>query len=855
VSEPRYAVQLDLTGGDQTFASDTTVVFRCLRPGASTFIEFIGPAVESIELNGKTLPVDAFDGGRIQLADLEEQNVLKVSATAKYMDDGTGMSRFQDPLDGRDYLHTSFESNDAHRMFACFDQPDIKGTFTFQVTAPTDWTVVSNMPGVKSDGGVWSFPTTKVISTYLAAVVAGHYHSVHAQHRNIPLGVYCRQSLAQYLDPEEINELTGQGLDYFESRYGIPYMFGKYDQLFVPEFSAGAMENPGCVTFNERYIFRSRVSQAARQRRAETILHEMAHMWFGDLVTMKWFDDLWLNESFATYMGTLASAEATRFKKAWTRFAAETKVAARIQDEMPTTHPIVADIPDVESVHLNFDKITYNKGGAVLKQLAAWLGEETFFDGVHTYLERHSYANATLADFLAALEEESGRDLKAWARVWLEEAGLNKLVLDLDVEDRRITSAAVVQTAPESHPVLRPHHLRIGLFDVAGDHDRAFERRRTVELEVDGARTPVPQLAGEIVDFALLNDGDLAYARVALDASSLDVLLKGRLQLDDDLARAVVWGALWDMVRNGELRASEYVDISIRCIDVETDPAVFQSLVFRTFAAFEEYTSLTHRGDLREAVARAAFDRLQRIPAGSDLQLHWTFTFIDAARRPADLDWVAGLLDGRTRPDGLAVDFAVRWAAVTALATVGAAGAEVIADELERDPTDMGRRAAATARAARPVPEAKAEAWEAVTNGRISLATKRAIAEGFHRTDQEPLLAEYVQPYFDTLLRFWESHDIDEALMFARWMYPMTIIRPEVVALTDQWLARDLPGPARRSLLESQDEIKRALRTRAFDSSPLRARGERQQGGVPGAGSARPGASKGGVPPSESWAR
>jgi aminopeptidase N len=818
VSELRYDVQLDLTGDDETFKSVTTVEFQSPQPGSNTFIEFIGPAVGGIELNGRALRADAFDGGRIALTGLEAQNVLRVSATARYMHDGTGLSRFEDPMDGRDYLHSSFESNDAHRMFACFDQPDIKGTFTFQVTAPADWTVVSNMPAANNAGGVWHFPATKVISTYLAAIVAGHYHSVHAQHRDIRLGAYCRQSLAPYLDPEEIFELTGQGLDYFESRYGIPYMFGKYDQLFVPEFSAGAMENPGCVTFNERYIFRSRVTQAARQKRAETILHEMAHMWFGDLVTMKWFDDLWLNESFATYMGSLASAEATRFKNAWTWFAAETKVAARIQDEMPTTHPIVADIPDVESVHLNFDRITYNKGGAVLKQLSAWLGEETFFDGVHTYLERHSYANATLADFLAALEEASGRDLKPWAQVWLEEAGLNKLALDLEVENGRIKSAAVAQTAPASHPVLRPHHLRIGLFDVARNADSTFERRRTVELDVDGARTPLPQLAGEIAsDFALLNDGDLAYARVALDPGSLAVLLKGRLQLDDDLARAVVWGSLWDMVRSAELRAGEYVGISTRCIDVETNPAVFQSLMFRTFSALEEYASPAQRGRLREDVARAAFGRLQRLAPAGDLQLHWTYTFIDAARQPADLDWVAGLLDGRTRLDGLTVDFAVRWAAVTALATVGAAGPEVIADELERDPTDMGRRAAAAARAARPLPEAKAEAWEAVANGRVSLATKRALADGFHRPDQESLLAEYVQPYFDTLLPFWESHDIDEALMFVRWMYPTTIVTPEVVTLTDKWLARDLPAPMRRSLLESQDEVKRALRTRAFD--------------------------------------
>jgi aminopeptidase N len=657
-----------------------------------------------------------------------------------------------------------------------------------------------------------------LISTYLSALVAGEYHSVHRQHDDIGLGMYCRQSLAEYLDPDEIVDITSSGLDYFASKYGIPYMFGKYDQLFVPEFSAGAMENPGCVTFSERYIFRSRVTQAARQRRANTILHEMAHMWFGDLVTMKWFDDLWLNESFATYMGSLASAEATRFKDAWTFFAADTKVEARIQDEMPTTHPIVADIPDVDSVHLNFDKITYNKGGAVLKQLAAWLGEDTFFDGVHLYLERHSYANATLADFLAALEEASGRDLKEWAHVWLEEAGLNKLTAELEIDDGKIKSAAVLQTAPASHPILRPHHLRIGLFDVNGEGDGTFKRRGTVELDVDGARTPVPQLVGETAtDFALVNDGDLAYARVELDARSLDVLLKGRLKLDDGLARAVAWGSLWDMVRNAEMRPSDYVDISLRSIDVETDPAVFQSLIFRTFAAFEDYADPAHRGALREAVARGAFDRLQRVAAGSDLQLHWALTFIDSARRPADLDWVAGLLDGRTRLEGLAVDFTIRWAAVTALAAVGAAGPEVIGDELERDPTDIGRRAAAAARAARPVPAAKAEAWDAVTNGRVSLATKKAIAEGFHRPDQESLLAEYVEPYFDTLLPFWESHDIDEALGFTKLYYPVTIVTPEVVALVDRWLERDLPGPVRRSLLESQDGTKRALRTRAFD--------------------------------------
>jgi aminopeptidase N len=782
------------------------------------------------------------DGGRIQLTGLQEQDVLTVSATAKYMRDGTGLHRFNDPLDGRTYLHTHFESNDAHRVFACFDQPDIKGTYTFTVKAPPDWVVASNTNGAKNDDGVWRFPTTKVISTYLAALVAGEYHSIHQRHSDIELGLYCRQSLAQYLDPDEIFEITRAGLDYFAERYGIPYMFGKYDQLFVPEFSAGAMENPGAVTFNERYIFRSRVTQASRQKRADTILHEMAHMWFGDLVTMKWFDDLWLNESFATYMASLASAEATRFKNAWTWFAAEVKVVARTHDELPTTHPIVADIPDVDSVHLNFDPITYNKGGAVLKQLVAMLGEDTFFDGVHAYLERHAYANATLAEFLAALEEASGRDLKDWARVWLEEAGLNMLAPEVVVDDGHIASMAVLQAAPASHPTLRPHWLRVGLFDALPSprreegqgEGRELVRRRVVELDVDGPRTPLSQLAGVAVpDLILVNDGDLAYARVALDSHSFAALKRHGISMDDGLARAVVWGELWDMVRNAELGASEYVETTLGSIDIETDSSVFQPLIFRTFTAFEKYADPTRRGDLREAVARKAFDRLQQTAPDSDLQRHWALTFIDSARKPADIAWVAGLLDGTTRLDGLARDFAVRWAAVAVLAEVGAAGPEVIADELERDPTDIGRRAAAKARAARPLPESKAEAWEAIAGPKpLSLATKKAIAEGFHRPDQEPLLEAYVQPYFDTLLPFWESHDIDEALMFAKSMYPVTIVTPEVVKITDTLLARELPGPVRRSLLESQDGIKRALRTRAFDSTPSPPRGEGQGEGL-----------------------
>ena len=815
ISDVHYDVALDLTQGDDTFGADTTLSFHCNQPGAGTFIEFIGPAVARAELNGKALPASAFDGGRVQLTDLQSDNTLTVSGTAEYMHDGTGLHRFHDPLDGRVYLHSQFATYDAHRAFACFDQPDIKATFTIEVKAPSDWVVVSNTPG-KRTGDRWLFPKTKPISTYLAAIVAGHYHSVHQDHRGIPLGIYCRQSLMQYLDPEELFELTRQGLDYFEKRFGYPYVFGKYDQLFVPEFSAGAMENAGCVTFTEAYVFRSRVTEALRMRRSETLLHEMAHMWFGDLVTMRWWDGLWLNETFATYMGNLANVEATRFKNSWTTFAMSYKAKAKAQDQLPTTHPVVADIPDVESVLLNFDPITYEKGGAALKQLVAWVGVDAFFKGVHEYFKQHEYGNTELSDFLAPLEEASGRDLKAWSKVWLEQAGVNTIGAKIDIDGKLIESATLIQTAPPEHPTLRPHRLRVGLFDIQGN---ALVRRKSVELDIDGASTKVPQLAGEAApDLLLVNDDDLTYTKIDLDPRSLATLKTHLGGLDDGLARAVLWEALWDLVRDARLRVADYLEISLGNMDVETDAAIAGSLIGRMTGAIERYADPRRRNELRARVAKGARDRMGRMAPGTDLQLLWTSAFIGTARQPEDVEWVRGLLDGTTKLDGLQVDFAVRWSAVNALASIGEKVDALIDAELELDPTDQGQRAAAAAHAARPTREAKAEAWATVTSHGPSLAMKRAIASGFHRADQEELLSAYVQPFFEKVMPIWEDFVIEEALGFIGSMYPHTVITQEVAEQTDKFLAKKVPGPIERSLLESQDDTKRALKARAFNT-------------------------------------
>ncbi|HET7467805.1 MAG TPA: aminopeptidase N [Candidatus Dormibacteraeota bacterium] len=816
IADIHYRVRLDLTTGDDTFTSSTVATFKCAQPGASTFIEFIGPSVEHATLNGKSLPASAFDGGRLQLEGLAAENRLEVDATAEYMHDGTGLHRFQDPVDGRHYLHSQFEANDAHRVYACFDQPDLKARFELSVTAPESWVVVSNMTPSRHEGGDWTFPATDPISTYITAIVTGDYASFHDRHGDIALGLYCRQSLAEYLDTDELFEITKQGLDFFVWRFAYPYPFGKYDQLFVPEFSAGAMENAACVTHSERMVYRSRVTEASRLRRAETILHEMAHMWFGDLATMKWFDDLWLNESFATYMAYVSMTGGTRFKNAWLDFATRIKSSARAQDQLPSTHPIVADIPDVEAVHLNFDAITYEKGASVLKQLVSWVGEERFYKGISEYFRRHAYGNTELPDFLKPLEEASGRDLQAWSRVWLETEGVNTLAIDLETDGGLIKRLAVNQSAPPDHPTLRPQRMRLGLYDLDGS---SLRHRESVEIDVDGEATAVALLAGKPAPALIVPDEtDDAYAKLRLDSRSLATAREHLKDVTDPLARAVLWGALWDMTRDAQLPARDFVRTTLANIDGETDSVLTFPFILRMESAIETYGSLAHRAETRESLAAGSHQRAQRAEPGSDQQLLWAMTFIDNARTAGDVARVRDLLDGESEFEGLKIDFAVRWSAVTALVRIGAASDDLIAAELKRDPTEEGRRFAATARASRPTRDAKEEAWSAVKDGdEVSLAMKRAFAAGFHRPDQEELLEPFVQRYFDELLDVWESHQIDEGLLFVRAMYPATIVTQEVVDLVDRMLKRDLPGPVRRALLEAQEGTARALRTRAAD--------------------------------------
>ena len=823
VSDVTYEVALDLTSGDETFESTTTVRFRTGDGASSTFLDLVATDVHGVRVDGADAGVGGWDreASRLAIEGLAPgSHEVVVQATSAYEHTGVGLHWFTDPVDGESYLHTQFEPFDAHRVFPCFDQPDLKATFRFDVTAPEEWEVVSNALPERRDGGRWTFAETATMSTYLAAIVAGPFHVVRDTHDGIDLGVYCRRSLAQYLDADEVLQVTKDGFDLFQRVFEYRYPFGKYDQLFVPEFNAGAMENVGCVTISESYVFRSKVTEAERERRGETILHEMAHMWFGDLVTMKWWDDLWLNESFATYMSFHALIEATRWTGAWSTFSNGWKTWAYRQDQLPSTHPIVADISDIDSVKVNFDGITYAKGAAVLRQLVAWVGEAAFLKGVAQYFRRHEYGNTTLADFLGALEEASGRDLTAWSGEWLEKAGVNTLrptfTTAVGAAGEEFAEFHIGQEARDEWPTLRSHRVGVGLFEREGDR---LVRRERLELDVTGASTDVPQLAGRRVpDLVLLNDGDLTYAKIRLDDRSLATLSASLGSIDDDLARSLCWSAAWDMLRDAELPASRYLPIVLANVTGEDQISVVQSLLRQASSAALVFGAPARRDAALASLAGATHRLFHDAAPESDLQLAYGKAFIASARSDAHLGAVRRLLDGELVIEGLAMDTDLRWHAVKSLAAAGRADDDLIAAELERDPTDAGRRHSAAARAARPTREAKAEAWRSIVEDPdLPLATMEATMVGFQQADQEELLAEYVGPFFDAIGRMWSERVPEVALSFVESMYPATVATPAVVELTNRQLDGQ-PFPIRRLLLEGRDQVERVLRTRACDA-------------------------------------
>jgi aminopeptidase N len=825
-----YAVALDLTRGDEVFGSTSVIRFGCIEPGAASHADLVAETVHEIVLNGEPLdPASAWAGGRITLTGLAAHNELRVVADCGYTNTGTGMHRSADSADGRVYTYAKFEPAYARTVYACFEQPDLKAEFTFHVTAPAHWTVLSNQPTPEpepaGDGtAAWRFGPTPRLATYSTTVVAGDYHVVTSEHttpagQRIPLLLACRTSLASYLDAGAVFEITGRGLDYFSGLFGTPYPFARYGHAFVPEFSAGATEDPGCVLMAETFLFRSRVSAAMHELRADVILHEMAHMWFGDLVTMRWWDDLWLNESFAEFCGYLATAEATPFTDAWSTFSVGRKAWGFMADQLPSTHPVAADAPTLSDAIANFDGISYAKGAAVLRQLVAFVGRDRFFAAIHDYLAAHGWANATLSDLLTALEASSGKSLAEWSKAWLETAGPNILHPEFEVgADGSFTSFAVRQEAPERYPTLRPHHIAIGLYDRA---DGTLTQTRRVAVDVTGARTQVPELVGvRRPDLVLLNDGDLGYALVRFDPRSLGTVTGAIGELPGSLARAVCWNAVTDMVQRAELPLPTFVTMVAASMRREPSVAVLTDLFGLAEHALVRLARPDWVPEGKRELAAAAVAMLREAEPGGDHQLAAAGLLGRTATATDQLDLVAGLLDGSTQLPGLTVDTDRRWSLLRRLAATGRAGDADIDAELARDATDAGRRHAAACRAAIPDSEHKEAAWLLLTGGELGVESLVAVARGFAEPEHAALLAPYAARYLTTMAELWASGGGHLRVLLGELLFPYPAASPEVLAQLDEFLAaRPDPGLT-RVLAERRDIVARALRSRELAGPP-----------------------------------
>ncbi|MEO6500826.1 MAG: aminopeptidase N [Jatrophihabitantaceae bacterium] len=880
VSDVRYQIELDLLGVrlGPTFSSRTVIEFRADQRQRSTFVDLVAEQVHQIVLNGESIdPAAAWVDGRITLPGLRAENELTVLADCAYSTSGEGLHRFIDPIDDEAYLYTQFELPDAQRVFACFDQPDIKATFELTVTTPAGWTVVGNEPtptaAPSGDAQVHAFTPTPRLSTYLVALVCGPYVSIYdewigKQDKKVPLGLFARHSLAERLRAEapDIFAVTKKGLEFFGECFDFAYPFEKLDQLFLPEFNAYGMENAGAVTLREQDLFRSRVTAREYEERADTVLHELAHMWFGDLVTMTWWNDLWLNESFATFMSRLCLADSPSapWPDAWTTFADSMKTRAYAFDQLPSTHPIVTPVDTVTDAILNIDGITYEKGASVLRQLVAYVGLDAFLAGVARYMHQHAWSNTTLSDLLSALEASSGRDLQRWSRAWLETAGINSLRAELhgadshsgdlhgadshggDLhggEDRTVDRLSVTQTAAlptgagstgtdstgsgstgtgstgtgSTPGVLRPHRIAVGLYD---DLDGTLVRTDRFELDIEAESATIALPAPRRRPALLLpNDGDLTYAKVRLDDSSLAVVRARVGDVGDPLARALCWSILWDMTRDGELAARDYLTTVLGGVADETDIGVVLSLQSQLKLALDQYADPDWREDGLRHYAQRAGELLRAAPPASDHQLAWAQAFVSVAREADQLDDLEALLDRTWLPDGLALDTDLRWDLVHRLVATGRAGADRLDDELARDPSAAGRLRHAAGLAARPSLDAKEEAWAAVVvEGRLGNSLQEAVIGGFVQPDQRELLARFTDCYFDAVAGVFGARSIEMANQIVVGLYPAHQVAPRTLEVTDAWLAREDRDPVlRRLVLDRRAEVDRALRARRVD--------------------------------------
>lgn len=835
VNDVKYQVSVHLDPKLDTFLCESTIQFSA-KPGASTWVDLIAPEVLAVVLNGESLPVsEIYNGARINLAILKAENTLSIKANCAFMNTGEGLHKHVDPQDGEAYLYTQFEVADSRRFMPVFEQPDIKATLKLTAIAPSHWTLISNSPTPQPENlgefSRWEFNETKKISSYLFALCAGPYESFKDEYQGefgtYPFGIYVRKSLKEFLDAEEIFEITKQGFKWFESKFKIGYPFDKYDQVFVPEFNAGAMENAGCVTFRDEYIFRSRTTKTAYESRANTILHELAHMWFGDLVTMRWWNDLWLNESFAEWAAHWASTGATKYQEAWTLFHVQRKAWAYRQDQLPSTHPIAAKMPDLDSVYENFDGITYAKGASALKQLVAWVSEEKFLEGLHSYFVKHQWKNTQLSDLLNELSVSSGRELSQWSQVWLETSGATLLRPKITVDQNQVITNAQIEQLPPSAPaglppVLRPHRLLVGIYENQKDQLICTQK---IEMDVTGSLTEIKELLGKKhPDLILLNDDDLTYAKIRLDEISIKTATTSISKIESSLSRALIWGAMWDMLRDAEVSTGEFLELVINAIANESDIGVVQQLLLQLRTAIDMYAVRNRRRDYQSRLALKLKDEYSTSEPGSDRQLAFLRAWSHVAQTDQDLLEIEQLLKGSKVVPGLKVDPELRWTLLRRLVVTGKATKDDIANELKQDPTAMGKEQAAGAAAALPNKTDKQNSWQELTkNEKLTNSEIHSMLAGFHHVDHELVLKDFVDLYFNSISELWNArtHEIGQSLLTG--LFPVTVVEQAVIDKADEFLANnpDLPTGAKRIIIEQKDSLARALRAQQKDAETL----------------------------------
>jgi aminopeptidase N len=813
ISVASYDVQLDLTGCDAgvaTFGTQTRILFSCSHSGASTFAEFRSTEPSQAVLNGRQVPIA---NGRIALDHLAPENELLVKGRGVYSTAGEGLHRSLDPADGSVYVYSNCFLHDASRVFACFDQPDLKATFQLRVIAPTAWTVISNTPRAATP--IDSFNATPQLPTYLVALAAGPYASAHDVwtppngESPVPLGLFCRRSLAPHLDEEELFATTKAGLQFYTSQFGHDFPFEKLDQLFAPEFNGGAMENAALVIHMDEMLFRSEVTETERESRAVTLLHELAHMWFGDLVTMTWWDDLWLNEAFATYCSYLATAEVTPFTDAWTTFCIQEKTNARAADLRPSRHPVSGDVIDTDAALLNFDAISYNKGASLLRQLSERIGRDTFFSGVSGYFAEHAWGNTDLNDFIQALMKAGGGRLEAWSNDYLKTVGCPTIGVE---------AAKAVATGERDDLTLwqkgsmTDQRVGIGLYQ---HRDDRLTRVRRLDVELTGQSTPLSNVASDVPEVVLANEGDWAYASIELDIRSLAAVSSiGVSSFDESLPRALVWGSLWDMTGSGRLAAAQFIEQVATDLALEDNVPIIELLLERARIASERLVNADLTAELRTALAEACFEAgLSAEPrSGRRLALvHGELTFATTSEQ---LDRIAALLDGPEEQLGLLVDADLRWRLLRTLAAMGQRSSAAIESELVRDETAFGHHHAARARAALFDATAKETAW-AYATGAAATSTNRTVAEsclGFWQWNQRDLCRPFVSDYFAVLDEVWSQRDTEIAQQMTNELFPALYTEVETLNMVDAHLARpDLPAGQRRILLDRRYDLSRAL--------------------------------------------